>query len=209
MSNFQPSELSDYGDAGAKDAGSAARSGYSTTESGPKTSNNSASIMAGTFHDSSGYSYDLSASRIVIYKKDGSIWKAITPSDSSWDTVVNNLAKDIAAGRASAGKATPQAKHASYTPSSTPAVSAETETDAVPFYKASWFPYAVGGTVLVIGIGAILFWPSKKSSPQHSSHASRQRLAEDEYERGPRHEREHEPEYDEESGREMVRANPA
>lgn len=204
MSNFQPSEHSNYGDAGAKDSGSAARSGYSTSDSGPRTSTNSASIAAGTVHDSAGYSYDLGSSRIVIYKKDGSLWKTITPSDSSWDTIVSNLAKDLTSGRASSGKATPQAKHSSYTPSAPVAdTGAGAGTEDTPFYKASWFPYAVGGTVLVIGIGAILLWPSKKSAPQHqlSTHAARQRHAEQSYEDGfaPV----------DEGDQQMVRANPA
>ena len=48
----------------------------------------------------------------------------------------------------------------------------------VPFYQTAWFPYAVLGTVTVIGVLAVLLWPSKKKEHVAAPAPRRQRQIE-------------------------------
>ena len=159
MSSFTPSSrslvLSAYGDAGGSGA---IGGGVASTKAVAR--HTSGSIESGTYSDSDNYSYVVSTSSIVIYKKDGSVWKTVTPSDSLWDTIVSNLSADYKAGKLKGGKATPQVRtYSMTTTSSVPDAGPEFAED--PFYKKTWFPIAVVGGVLAIGILTYALWPSK------------------------------------------------
>jgi hypothetical protein len=162
MSSFAPSSrsliLSAYGSTSeyGRGGGDAAGSGVFA-----KTSSGTTTLHSGTYSDSDGYSYDVSATSITIYKKDGSVWKTVKPSDGSWDTIVTNLAQDMVKGTLKSGKAVPQA-HTSYSmTTTTSAADPGPEFAEDPFYKKTWFPIAVVGGVLAIGILTYALWPSK------------------------------------------------
>lgn len=117
-------------------------------------------IIAGTFHDAENYSYTVSSTSIVIYKKNGAIWKTITPSSSEWDTVVRNLVKDTRTGKLTGGMAVPQVSSGGGGGSSAPDPGPDLAQED-PFYKKTWFPVAVVGGLVGIGLLTYALWPSK------------------------------------------------
>ena len=150
--------VSTYGDLG--DYGKGGGGDYAQTKSG------SASIHYGVYSDPDNYSYDVSASSITIYKKDGSVWKTLSPSSPEWDTVITNLSADNASGKLRSGKATPQVKAPSAPSggsgySTDPGAGADTGAGEEPFYKKTWFPIAVVGGVATIALLTYALWPSK------------------------------------------------
>ena len=145
-----------YGDAGGSGASAKPTSSGATTRSG------SASIPAGTYSDPDGYSYTIGSGSITIYKKDGSVWKTLSPSSMEWDTVVSNLAADRSANKLKSGKATPTAAPAktyspasSYSPPATtpPPAAEESLTDKVWFW-----PAVAVSTVAAVGGGYWFFF---------------------------------------------------
>ena len=165
MTSFKPSTYS-YGCSTYGDAGGSGATGGGVASTQAVARHSSGAIDSGTYSDTDGYSYVVSTSSITVYKKNGSVWKTVTPSDSLWDTMVSNLSTDYKAGKLRSGKATPQVKAPS-TPSggsgssTDPGAGADTGSGEEPFYKKTWFPVAVIGGVLAIGILTYALWPSK------------------------------------------------
>ena len=141
-----------YGDPGG--------GGSSGSSSSAKTSSGS-TLRSGTYSDAEGYSYSVGSGSITIYKKNGSVWKSISPSSSDWDTIVSNLIRDMAAGKLKTGKATPQVSSGGGGGGSSLAVDPGPELAEDPFYKKPWFPVAVVGGVAFVGLLTYALWPSK------------------------------------------------
>ena len=168
MPSFKPSAHSygcSYGDCGCTaisygDAGGAGAKGGGIASTQAVARQGSGAVNAGTYSDAEGYSYSVSANSIVIYKKSGSVWKTLTPSDSLWDTIVGNLTRDMEEGKLRAGKATPRASAGSSS-SASASTDPGPELAEDPFYKKSWFPVAVVGGIAFVGLLTYALWPSK------------------------------------------------
>jgi hypothetical protein len=202
MSTFQPSEHSHFGDLGLAWSD---LNPFSSSSSTPKVSAQdaaSAEIVkaqnaargsakaTGNYTDGKGYTYFYNAndkSIQIIISPRSTRTTAVVAGSTEYNAILaqiqSGVAVPVAAPVVEAQKA---AKVSSSGGASNSVVAEAPAAMEEAFYQKTWFPYAVLGTVTVIGVLAVLLWPSKKKVEHAAAAPRRQRQLE------------RKPEYDEE-----------